>query len=58
MIKMLDPVIDEEFDADRPHRGARKKDPEAEVKRLKKLVRNEKRGALKELRLDSQYISA
>ena len=57
MIKMLDPVIEEDFDASKPKRGMHKRDPQAEEKRIKKLIKNEKRGAIKELRMDAKYLA-
>ncbi|KAE9549210.1 hypothetical protein FO519_007571 [Halicephalobus sp. NKZ332] len=57
MIKMLDPVIEEDFDPSKPKRGMHKRDPNAEEKRMKKLIKNEQRGAIKELRMDARFIA-
>ena len=57
MIKMLDPVIEDDFDVSKPKRGMHRRDPQAEEKRMKKLIKNEKRGAIKELRMDAKYLA-
>uniref|UniRef100_A0A7E4VEQ0 Nucleolar protein 14 n=1 Tax=Panagrellus redivivus TaxID=6233 RepID=A0A7E4VEQ0_PANRE len=56
-IKMVDPVFENDFDATNPLRGQRRLDPEAETNKLRKMVRKEKRGAMKELRLDAKFLA-
>ncbi|KAF1771394.1 hypothetical protein GCK72_003220 [Caenorhabditis remanei] len=52
MLKMLEPRFEWDFDPERPHKG-----PKDDKKRLTKNLRNEKRGAIKELRKDTAFLA-
>ncbi|VDO40360.1 unnamed protein product [Haemonchus placei] len=52
MLKMLEPRFEDNFDPERPRMGAR-----AEKEKLRHLVKNETRGAIKELRKDAAFLN-
>lgn len=52
MLKMLEPRFEWDFDPERPHHG-----PKDEKKKLTKNLRNERRGAIKELRKDTAFLA-
>ncbi|ULU09561.1 hypothetical protein L5515_000250 [Caenorhabditis briggsae] len=52
MLKMLEPRFEWDFDPERPHKG-----PKDDKKKLVKNLRNEQRGAIKELRKDTAFLA-
>lgn len=52
MLKMLEPRFEWEFDPERPYKGTKD-----EKKKLTKNLRNEQRGAIKELRKDTAFLA-
>uniref|UniRef100_A0A1I7U5Y4 Nucleolar protein 14 n=1 Tax=Caenorhabditis tropicalis TaxID=1561998 RepID=A0A1I7U5Y4_9PELO len=52
MLKMLEPRFEWDFDPERPHKG-----PKDDKKKLTKNLRNEQRGAIKELRKDTAFLA-
>uniref|UniRef100_A0A8R1DIS9 Nucleolar protein 14 homolog n=1 Tax=Caenorhabditis japonica TaxID=281687 RepID=A0A8R1DIS9_CAEJA len=52
MLKMLEPRFEWDFDPERPHHG-----PKDEKKKLTKNLKNEMRGAIKELRKDTAFLA-
>ncbi|CAI2308120.1 unnamed protein product [Caenorhabditis sp. 36 PRJEB53466] len=52
MLKMLEPRFEWDFDPERPHKG-----PKNENKKMTKNLKNEMRGAIKELRKDTAFLA-
>ncbi|CAB3408855.1 unnamed protein product [Caenorhabditis bovis] len=52
MLKMLEPRFEYDFDPERPHKGKKN-----ESKRMQKQLKNEMRGAVKELRKDTAFLA-
>lgn len=56
---MLEPEFEEDFDPERPRlrKDPSRKGSKAEQKKLSQILKREKRGAMKELRLDAKYLA-
>lgn len=52
MLKMLEPRFEWDFDPERPHKG-----PKDDKKKMSKNLKNEMRGAIKELRKDTAFLA-
>lgn len=56
---MLEPEFEEDFDPERPRlrKDPSRKGTKAETRKMARVLKREKRGAIKELRLDSKYLA-
>ena len=56
---MLEPEFEEDFDPERPRlrKDPGRKGSKAEQRKLSQILKREKRGAMKELRLDAKYLA-
>jgi len=59
ILKMLEPEFEEDFDPERPRlrKDPSRKGPKSEERKLTRILKREKRGAMKELRLDAKYLA-
>ncbi|GMT19321.1 hypothetical protein PFISCL1PPCAC_10618, partial [Pristionchus fissidentatus] len=56
MLQMVEPLFDDNFDPENKFKS-RRDAPDANAKKMSKMIKNEKRGAIKEIRKDNTFIA-